>query len=177
MGKLTVARELAALTGFKLFHNHLTVNLVASIFPHQSEPYFRLIRQIWRDVFAEAVSEDLNLICTAVYRGGPEYATFIRWMQAPIFDGGGCIAYVQLRCDRGEWLRRVQDPSRQALDKLVDPFAAAALAERFDFCAAVPFEPHLCIDITSVPAATAARRIAEYFSLPGAGRPVPVRDG
>ncbi len=27
VGKLTVARELVALTGFKLFHNHLAVNL------------------------------------------------------------------------------------------------------------------------------------------------------
>ena len=28
VGKLTVGRELAARTGFKLFHNHLTVDLV-----------------------------------------------------------------------------------------------------------------------------------------------------
>ena len=87
-------------------------------------------------------------------------------MQAPIFDGGGSVVYVQLRCERREWLRRVQDPSRLALDKLVDPSAAAALAERFDLFAAVPFEPHLCMDITSLPAAAAARQIAEYFSLP-----------
>ena len=45
VGKFTVAQELVALTGFKLFHNHLAVNLAASIFSHQSEPYFRLIRR------------------------------------------------------------------------------------------------------------------------------------
>ncbi len=32
VGKLTVARELAALTGFKLFHNHLTVVCTAVAF-------------------------------------------------------------------------------------------------------------------------------------------------
>ena len=32
VGKLTVARELAALTGFRLFHNHLTVDLAGSVF-------------------------------------------------------------------------------------------------------------------------------------------------
>lgn len=32
VGKLTVARELARKTGYKLFHNHLTVDLVKSLF-------------------------------------------------------------------------------------------------------------------------------------------------
>jgi len=54
VGKLTVARELVALTGFKLFHNHLTVDLVRSLFPFDSEPYSRLMRQFRRDMFAEA---------------------------------------------------------------------------------------------------------------------------
>ncbi len=32
VGKLTVARELAELTGLALFHNHLVVDLVTSLF-------------------------------------------------------------------------------------------------------------------------------------------------
>jgi len=31
VGKLTVARELAKLTGFRLFHNHLTVDAVMAL--------------------------------------------------------------------------------------------------------------------------------------------------
>jgi tRNA uridine 5-carbamoylmethylation protein Kti12 len=38
VGKLTVARELSALTGFRLFHNHLTVDLATSLFTFGSEP-------------------------------------------------------------------------------------------------------------------------------------------
>src|ERR1700751_4193719 len=37
-GKLTIARELATLTGFALFHNHLVVDAVAAAFPFGSEP-------------------------------------------------------------------------------------------------------------------------------------------
>ena len=37
VGKLTVGGELATLTGFRLFHNHLTVNLATAIFPWQVE--------------------------------------------------------------------------------------------------------------------------------------------
>src|SRR6266508_2539606 len=45
VGKLTVTRVLASLTGFKLFRNQLAVNLAATVFPHQSPPYFRLIHR------------------------------------------------------------------------------------------------------------------------------------
>ena len=33
VGKLTIAKELARLTGFKLFHAHLTSDVVEAIFP------------------------------------------------------------------------------------------------------------------------------------------------
>ena len=42
VGKLTVARDLAALTGLRLFHNHLTVDLVSSLFAFGSEPFILL---------------------------------------------------------------------------------------------------------------------------------------
>jgi hypothetical protein len=37
-GKLTVARELAAMTVFRLFHNHLAVDLLLLVFDFWSEP-------------------------------------------------------------------------------------------------------------------------------------------
>jgi hypothetical protein len=169
VGKLTIARELVALTRFKLFHNHLAANLAASIFAHQSEPYFRLIRRIWRDTFAAAVEHDVDLVCTAVYRGRPEHDGFIRWMLEPIYTGGGSVAYVQLTCAHDEWLRRIEGESRHALNKLVDPQAALALAERVDLFARVPFQPSLSIDSTSLLPTTVAMRIADYFNLPTDG--------
>ena len=64
VGKLTVARELAALTGFRLFHNHLTVDLVSSLFPFGSEPFVVLREKIWLAAFAEAVRNNVSLIFT-----------------------------------------------------------------------------------------------------------------
>lgn len=37
-GKLTVAKGLAHLTGYKFFHNHLTVDVVLSVFERASKP-------------------------------------------------------------------------------------------------------------------------------------------
>jgi hypothetical protein len=41
-------------TGLRLFHNHLTVDLVASLFEFGSEPFVRLRESIWLDAFREA---------------------------------------------------------------------------------------------------------------------------
>ena len=53
-GKLTIARELATLTGFALFHNHLVVDAVAAVFPFGSERFVKLREQFWLAMFHEA---------------------------------------------------------------------------------------------------------------------------
>ena len=61
VGKLTVARELAGLTGFHLFHNHLTVDLVSSLFAFGTPSFVSLREQIWLAAFAEAARADRSL--------------------------------------------------------------------------------------------------------------------
>jgi hypothetical protein len=53
-GKLTVGQELAAISGYKLFHNHLVVDLLLSVFEFGSEPFVELREEIWLRVFNEA---------------------------------------------------------------------------------------------------------------------------
>src|ERR1700687_711257 len=71
VGKLTIGTELSELTGFKLFHNHLTVDLVTSVFPPGSEAWNRLARRIRLAVFAEAAHEGVDLILTRAARVRP----------------------------------------------------------------------------------------------------------
>ena len=53
-GKLTIARELATLTGFALFHNHLVVDAVAAVFPFGSDQFVKPREQFWLAMFHEA---------------------------------------------------------------------------------------------------------------------------
>jgi broad-specificity NMP kinase len=57
VGKLTVARELAARTNYKLFHNHLTVDLVYAVFDFKTRPFIELRDKIWMMVFQKAKEE------------------------------------------------------------------------------------------------------------------------
>src|SRR5215208_513243 len=89
VGKLTVARELAKLTGYKVFHNHLAVDLVESLFEFGSRPFVELREEIWHTVFARAVSANLDgLIFTFAFdrtvRGG-----FIEDTREVIESAGG----------------------------------------------------------------------------------------
>ena len=45
-GKLTIATELAVLTGYTLFHNHLSLNLAREIFPDFDDKPLDLVHEI-----------------------------------------------------------------------------------------------------------------------------------
>ncbi|GAB3925325.1 hypothetical protein GCM10027613_38040 [Microlunatus endophyticus] len=63
-GKLTTARALEARLGYPVFHNHLTVNLLTTVFPFGSEPFVRLREQIWLSVITDAARIGRSLIFT-----------------------------------------------------------------------------------------------------------------
>lgn len=164
VGKLTVAGALSELTGHKLFHNHLTVNLVTAIFPPSTEAWNRLARRIRLDVFGEAVRENVDLILTRAPRDADaEEVARVRTMIEPILVDGGEVVFVRLVCERKELLNRVQGDERRKHSKLTDP---ATLVGMYDLGATLPFAPQLRLDVTHLPPAKAAAAIAEYFALP-----------
>ena len=166
VGKLTVARELVALTDLKLFHNHLTVNLVKSIFPFDSEPYVRLMRQFRRDMVAEAARSGVDLVFTGVYIGTEEQLEAIQRMVEPVYAGGGTVLFVKLTCDREIWVARIANESRRAEEKLTDPERAVGLFRGVDPFVTMPVEPTLQIDTTRLPPGEAATQIATHYELP-----------
>lgn len=117
VGKLTIARELAQLTGFRLFHNHLTVDLVSSIFAFGSEPFVLLREEIWLSTFREAAKHNVSLIFTF----NPEATVRERFIQDAVEvveKVGGRIMFVELTCVQEELERRIEDPSRNEFGKL-----------------------------------------------------------
>lgn len=164
VGKFTVGGALAALTGFKLFHNHLTVDLVTSVFPRGSEPWGRLLRDIRRQVFVEAARQDVDLIFTSALRSAnPDYVETVRTTLELVRAAGGSFLFVRLTCDRDELVARVQTDARRARGKLTDP---AVVLELYDLDATLPFEPQLAVDTTPLSPSRVADLIARHFALP-----------
>ncbi|MDQ2748583.1 MAG: AAA family ATPase [Actinomycetota bacterium] len=67
VGKMAVGHEIAARTGLRLFHNHLTIEPVLRFFDFGTAPFERLVSEFRRSVFEEVAASDLpGLIFTYV---------------------------------------------------------------------------------------------------------------
>lgn len=116
-GKLTVARELAALTGLPLFHNHLVVDALLAVFPFGSDAFVQLREAMWLDVFRAAATEKRSLIFTF----HPEASVapdFPQRVAALVEAAGGRVDFVGLRCALEVVESRIEAESRQASGKL-----------------------------------------------------------
>ena len=165
VGKYTVGIELAARTGFRLLHNHLTVNLVSAVFERDSDVWLRLLRSVRRDILAEAARHGVSLIMTGVFSGTSEHAEAWRTMLAPVEAEGGSVLFVQLTCERDDLLRRVEQENRRALAKLVDAERLRELLDRLDMFSPAPFGRRLCLDVTSVGPSEAATAIIQHYGI------------
>src|SRR4051794_37159286 len=67
VGKLTVANEIAQRTGFKVFHNHLTIDAILPVFEFGTVSFGKLVSLIRAETIAEAARENVDLIYTFCY--------------------------------------------------------------------------------------------------------------
>lgn len=118
VGKLTVAKELSALTGLKLFHNHLTVDLLLPVFEFGSLPFIELRESIWLSVFDHAAHANLPGLIFTFNAENTVRQSFITRTQEIVSSRGGQVLFVELICDEEELERRMDAPSRRAHKKL-----------------------------------------------------------
>lgn len=165
VGKLTVARELAALTGFKLFHNHLTVDLLTSVFEFGSKPFIELREQIWLDVFRRAGEAGLKgLIFTFAFEKSVR-EDFIENVRKTIIETGGELFFVKLECAPGELERRIANQSRATTGKLTSVEQFRELDEAGVFEDPGTTNDELVIDTTETKASQVAARIVRELKL------------
>lgn len=119
VGKLTVARALAARTGLKLFHNHLVLDAITAVFDYATPPYVRLREAIWLQMFEAAAAEGVSLVFTFM----PEISVqpaFPERVRAAIRPHGGRLRLVELTCPVEALDDRLDAPSRADFAKLRD---------------------------------------------------------
>ena len=162
VGKLTVARELAKLTDFRVFHNHLTIDCIEPVFDFGTPSFSRLINLIRLETVAEAARAHVNLIFTYCYAkdfDDAHVAEFAKTIEA----NGGEICFVLLTCERGELERRVLEESRKQYSKAQNTEILGEILGKYDLSSPVPQRESLLIDNTNLSAAEAARKIVEHF--------------
>jgi hypothetical protein len=165
-GKLTIARELAALTGFAVFHNHLVVDAVASVFPFGNERFVRLREQFWLAMLREASEAGHSTIFTFA----PEPSVmpgFAERARDAVMTAGGTVHFIRLTIAQDEQERRIADPGRAAFGKLRSLDLLRQLRADFMACEAAMPPAALTIDTGVVSPSAAARMIDAMLDPPG----------
>ena len=165
VGKLTAARELGKLTGYKVFHNHLAVDLVESVFDFGSEPFVELREMFWLAVFTQSVKVNLaGLIFTFAFDRTVRQR-FITDVVEIIESGGGEVLFVELTCAVEELERRIAHPNRQSFGKLSSVRLFRELKDAGAFAGPGIAETRLVVETTELPASEAASLIVKELNL------------
>jgi chloramphenicol 3-O-phosphotransferase len=164
-GKLTVAQQLSQLTNLKLFHNHLTVDLLLSVFEFGSPAFVTFREQIWLSVMLQACEEKIGLIFTFT----PERTVSEGFLNLLIDEATSCgadVRVVELVCSESKIEQRLAGRSRKQFGKLSSIKEYRKLRAAGAFAVPNTLTPDLTIDTSvSAPKASAAR-IAEMLKQP-----------
>lgn len=161
-GKYTVSKLLADEIKCPLFHNHLIVDAVASVFPFGSPTFVRLREAFWLEMFRAACDENRSMIFTFQ----PETTVssdFAENVADLVRQRSGRTLFVRLKLSRSEQETRIANADRRKFGKLRDPVLLNSLHDEFEACEAAMPEPDLVIDTGKMSAIEAADRIREFM--------------
>ena len=112
VGKMTVGRALCAISDFRLFHNHMTIEPLAETFGYGTAAFNRLNEEFRERVLTEASAAGLDLVFTLVLDlDDPSDTAYLRRC-GELF--GGELAVVELRADLDTRLARNRTEQRLA---------------------------------------------------------------
>ena len=180
VGKMTVGQELEVLTGYKLFHNHVTIDIVAPYFSYGSPEGRQLVHKIRQSFFeAFAASDAPGYIFTFVWAfGEPGEREYMEGI-ADLFAGQGrTIYWVELEAGLEERLRRNRTenrlkhkPTKRDIDWSDDNVRTMDQKYRLNSRdGELAYPNFLRIDITDLSASEAATQICAHFHFPISGR-------
>lgn len=114
VGKMTVGQELAKITDLKLFHNHMTIDLVSHFFNYSTKEGKRLVNLFRHEIFEEVSKSDMEgLIFTFVWAFNLESDwDYINNLSGLFESRGGTVYFVELEADLDERLVRNKSSNR-----------------------------------------------------------------
>lgn len=174
VGKMTVGQELAKGTGLKLFHNHMTIELLEPIFNFTPE-MFKLSTLFRTEIFKSfAECEQEGMIFTYVWAFDQQEDWDFVEDVCEIFEStGATIHFVELEADIDERLQRNKSPQRlqHKPTKRNVEWSATELTETMKKHrlnadkGEIKRENYIKINNTNLSAVEVARIVSERFNL------------
>ncbi|MFH1501031.1 MAG: hypothetical protein ABIE22_03740 [archaeon] len=171
-GKLTLAKEIAKIKGYKVFDNHCLIDFLEPIVLSKtdhfrskvSQDFFALYRKVRLDVLNTACKlKDINgIIFTEAYTGKKRFVTSI----IDIAKKNKCEVYlVKLKCDLKTLEKRVYEKSRKKYGKLKDKQSLHKWIEkRAKSDSVYPFKNTLVLDTTNQSLKNSINKILKFIN-------------
>ena len=174
VGKYTIGKELASLTGARLVDNHSINNLLFNVIeqdgmkplPAAIWPRVGEMRRIVLDTIMHVSPPHLSFIFTNYIRGEDEreYALYLENVAVAEIRGSVFVP-VLLTCESDELVTRIGSDSRRERMKLLDPVVGRELNEAPRF--STDHRNFMVLDVTAIPPSESAAKIRDW----GEGRP------
>ncbi len=175
VGKMTVGQELTKITGLKLFHNHMTIDLVSNFFSYGTEEGRNLVNDIRMEILEAVAKSHLEgIIFTFVMAYECEEDWKLTKEIKNIFkSNGGEVYYIELQAPLEVRLERNKTENRRKhkVSKRDVAFSEKLLLNaegkhRMESMEGeVKEKNYLKIDNTNISATEVAKMIKEKFNL------------
>lgn len=172
VGKMTVGQELMKMTNLRLFHNHMTIEMVIDVFGYYNANVVAKLREVMFESFAESQNE--GLIFTYMWafdqQSDWDYVNHV----SEIFKKQGAelyyvelIALLEIRLVRNATENRLKHkPSKRDLEASNQRVMHASTNYRIvSRDGEIPFENYIKIDNSYLSAKACAKMIAKRFNF------------
>lgn len=168
VGKYTIGKQVAALTGARLIDNHSIANVIFQVLevdgvkplPDGVWPLVGQVRAAVMDAIARLSPPGMSFVFTNYAREDDEDHRLFDEMVTFAAARESAYIPVLLRCETPELERRIVTPDRKERMKLVDPLAGARLNDLPPFATDHP--NGLVLEVTRLEPPAAAQRIVDW---------------
>lgn len=165
-GKYTVSKALSEITGYKLFHNHLTYDTAHALFGDDvySIAFKECCEKLRLTAINEAVKYHVDTIFTFVYDHVSDEA-FVQQLKAVVERAGGTIYFVCLKPSIDIIENRVTEGSRKSFHKVSSLEGLSVFKKHYDIYSSVPNVTSLVIDNSYLKPKNVAEKIIESINV------------
>ena len=175
VGKMTVGQELEKITDLKLFHNHMTIDIVANLFENMPQERQRLTELFRNEIFQSfAKSNEYGMIFTCMWAlEKKEDWNYINNLETMFKSNGAEVYYVELEADYNVRVQRnitenrlLHKPSKRNIEKSESLFRDIEARHRLNsYPNEIQKENYIKINNTDMEPHSVAKMIKECFRL------------
>ena len=175
VGKMTVGQELEKITELKLFHNHMTIEIVANLFENMPQERQRLTELFRNEIFKSfASSNEYGMIFTCMWAlDKKDDWDYLNNLEEMFKSKGADVYYVELEADYETRFERnttenrlLNKPSKRNIEKSQMLFKDIESRHRFNsYPDEIKKENYMKINNTYINPTDVAKSIKEKFKL------------